>query len=102
MPYEIQVDDNFHYADSESRTPGPTFESAEEALAYCKSVVDQCLADQYQPGMTAGALYGKYTLFGDDPFILSINSESVEFSAWDYARQRSTEICAGANPIVPS
>lgn len=96
MPYEIQVDDNFHYADSASRTTGPTFDSAEKAVAYCKSVVDQYLADQYQPGMTAEALYGKYTLLGDDPFILSINSESVKFSAWDYARQRCTEICAGA------
>lgn len=96
MPYEVQVDDNFHYADSDSRTTGPTFESAEEAVAYCKSVVDQYLAAQYQADMTAEALYGNYTSFGDDPFILSIKAEPVKFSAWDYARQRSTEICAGA------
>ena len=96
MPYKIRVDDNFHYMDADSRTSGPTFETAEKAVAYCKSVVDQYLVAQYQPGMTAGALYGSYTMFGDDPFILSINAELVEFSAWDYARQRSTEICAGA------
>ena len=96
MPYEIRVDDNFNYMDSDSRTTGPTFETAEEALAYCKSVVDQYLAAQYQPGMTAEALYASYTSFGDDPFIRSINAEAVKFSAWDYARQRSTEICAGA------
>lgn len=96
MPYEIQVDDNFHYMDSESRTTGPTFDSAEEAVAYCRSVVDQYLADQYKPGMTADALYASYTSFGEDPFILSINSESVKFSAWDYARQRSTVTCSSA------
>lgn len=96
MPYEVQVDDNFHYMDSVSRTTGPTFQTAEEAVAYCKSLVDQYLADQYQLGMTAEALYGSYTSFGGDPFIISIHAESVKFSAWDYARQRSSDICAGA------
>ena len=47
MPYEMQVDDNFHYGDSENWTTGLIFESEKQAVAYCKPVVDQYLAAPY-------------------------------------------------------
>lgn len=46
------------------------------------------------PGMTAAALYSSHKSFGDDPFIVALG-ESIEFSAWDYAKARCAEICAG-------
>ena len=44
-----------------------------------------------KPGMTASELYDAYTGFGDDPFIVCVNSddERVRFSSWDYAKEQS-------------
>jgi len=68
------------------------FDSAEAALAAARRVVDRDLLEAYKPGMTADELYQHYTSFGSDPFIRS-DDRSCEFSAWDYARSRCSEIC---------
>jgi len=43
--------------------------------------------------MTAEELYDQYVSFGDDPFIRSEDKKGSESSAWDYAKQRSEELC---------
>jgi len=88
--WSVLVDDNFDpeskaYTDSQHLDP-------QTAVARCKSIVDACLRESFQPGMQANALYELYRLFGDDPFI--VGSGAPEFSAWDYARQRCDEMCA--------
>ena len=47
-----------------------------------------------KPGMTADELYSSYVTFGDDPWIPETPTDTDRFSAWDYARKRSLEICA--------
>jgi hypothetical protein len=90
--YRVLVDDNFHYMDEEERYALGEFASYEEAEEACRRIVDEFLLGAYEPGMEAKALYGLYTMFGDDPFISSADRART-FSAWDYARKRCEEIC---------
>ena len=92
MPFTVIVNENSHYMDeSESYTLGE-FETAEEALAACKRMVDEDLAELHTAGMPAEELYRRYTTFGRDPYIVPADYSS-KFSAWDYAKERSTAIC---------
>ena len=96
MPrYKVMVDDNFHYQDSGERREQGTYETMEEALAACRGLVDQSLAEEYRPGISAEALYGRYMSFGDDPFIVVIDGadDRAIFSAWRYAKERCRVIC---------
>ncbi len=93
-PYAVMVDDNYHYMDKDERYKHGDFATAAEAIAAARKIVSGYLASAYEPGMSATSLYSSYTAFGDDPFIVSsIGAEDVKFSAWDYARVRSDEIC---------
>ncbi len=95
MKYTVLCDDNFHYMDESDRSTLGQYDSAEEAVAAAKAIVDRSLRFIYRPGMTAESLYDHYTDFGDDPFIRSDDPACV-FSAWTYARQRCPEICRAA------
>jgi hypothetical protein len=64
------------------------------AITACKKIVDEFLVQNYSVGMTTEYLYQIYTMFGEDPFIISETPKSL-FSAWNYAKQRCAEICAG-------
>ena len=90
-PYKVLVDDNYDYMDQDRRYEYGVFRTAEEAISACKGIVDSNLNGFMKPGMTASELYDAYTGFGDDPFIVGVNSddEAVRFSAWEYAEERS-------------
>jgi hypothetical protein len=94
--YLVVVDDNFHYMDEDARSTFGRFATLDAALAVCRTIVDRCLEEAYQPGMTAKVLVSAYKGFGDDPFILPPDGAPVcHFSAWDYAQQRAEEMCRG-------
>ena len=93
MTIEVIVDDNFHYMDKSYRGSLGEFDTAETALAEAKKLVDDYLDESHSPGMSAEALYGSYKMFGEDPFIVG---GDVAFSAWEYAKARCAEICAGS------
>jgi hypothetical protein len=88
--YKVLIDDNFHYMDEDERVTHGVFGTADEAIAACKQIVDECLAPMLQPGITAAALYDQYEGFGDDPFIVPVDPTDapVAFSAWGYAKER--------------
>jgi hypothetical protein len=88
------VDDNFHYMDESERYEHGIFPTAAEAVAACKRIVDENLANAFRPGATEQELYEAYTTFGEDPFILPVAStdDAVHFSAWDYARERCSAL----------
>jgi len=90
--YEVYVDDNFHYMDESERYRHGEFETCEEATAACKKIVDDFLEKGYKEGMSFEELYGGYTGFGEDPFIVSDDKDCF-FSAWSYAKKRSAELC---------
>ncbi len=93
--YRVLVDENAHFMDADERWELGTFDTAEAAISACKRMVDEDLRELRKPGMTAAELIERYRSFGDDPFIVPINgAPPVEFSAWDYAEERATAICA--------
>ena len=97
MSFRVLVDDNYHYMDESERWALGEYATYADALAACQRLVDQCLEEGYAPGKPAEALYGYYTLFGDDPFIVELSDSpdtSPGFSAWDYAKARCQELCA--------
>ena len=95
MPFEVIVDDNFHYMDESERYVLGSFETFECALDAAKRIVDQYLASAYRPGITVEELYGSYTSFGEDPFIRSseVQADAGTFSAWRYAKQQCAILC---------
>jgi hypothetical protein len=94
--YTVFIDDNFHYQDQSERIIHGVFATADEALAACRSIVDNFLADAFEPGMSSTALYECYVGFGDDPFMVPVQQSGapVSFSAWDYARERCEAMAA--------
>ena len=99
MTYRALVDDNFHYMDEDKRYERGTYPTLEAATAVRQAIVDAFLLSSGQPGMSAGELFDLYTGFGEDPIIIAPDQQGhVLFSAWDYARRRREELCAGAQP----
>jgi hypothetical protein len=99
--YKVLIDDNFHFMNEEYRSTGGVFATADEAVAACKLIVDECLSPMLQPGMTAAALYEQYEGFGDDPFVVPVdpNDVPVAFSASAYAKQRC-QVLGAKPPLV--
>jgi hypothetical protein len=93
--YKVLIDDNYHFMDESERITHGVFDTADEAIAACKQIVDGCL--EPMPGMTARALYEQYMAFGDDPFVMPVDPDDapVAFSAWEYAEARCEAIIAG-------
>ena len=92
MAFKVFVDDNYHYQDESERYQQGEYKSYEAAVIACKAIVDQFLESAYKPGMTAAELYKGYVSFGEDPFVVP-NPDGIIFSAWDYAKERCSEIC---------
>ena len=90
--YQVYVDDNFHFMDESERYKLGEFQTCEEAVAVCMKIVDEFLEKGYKKGMSFNELYGGYTGFGEDPFIIS-DDKKCFFSAWDYAKKRCRELC---------
>jgi hypothetical protein len=90
--FVVFVDDNFHYMNEDERYKAGVFASYEDALAEAKRIVDEDLAYNMKPGMTADALYEQYIQFGEDPFIIPAGKDDG-FSAWDYAKTQCLKVC---------
>ena len=92
--YQVLIDDNYHHMDESHRTSGGSYADLESAIRACKEIVDRSLEECHEPGMTAAELFGKYKMFGEDPFVAGAESGSVPFSAWTYAEERSVAVCS--------
>ena len=90
--YKVFVNDNFHYMDESERYELGEFDSCESAIAACKNIVDEFLLSKHEPAQRAEEIWEGYTTFGEDPLIVTTDP-ACAFSAWDYAKQRCSEIC---------
>jgi hypothetical protein len=93
-PYIVYVDDNFHHMDENERYKLGEFSTCEEAMNNCKKIVDDFLKRGFSEGTTYYELYQGYTLYGEDPFIVS-DDPNCTFSAWTYAKKRCRELTKG-------
>ena len=94
MPYKVVVADNFHYMDPDEIYTLGEFATADLALEQCRRIVDEYLASDYEPGMSAAVLFFRYQSFGEDPIVVGGESDEIKFSGWDYAKTRCDEICS--------
>lgn len=85
--FRVFVDDNFHYMDESERYIAGEFDTLEEAIAKCKSIVDEFISSA-DPMTDPEKAYETYVNFGEDPWIAG----DASFSAWDYARERCFQI----------
>lgn len=90
--FVVRVADNFHYMDEDESYRHSEHATWGEAVATARRLVDMSLTEHFHSGMSAESLYGWYTMFGDDPYIVSPPWDE-QFSAWDYAKQRCDELC---------
>jgi len=90
--YTVFVDDNFHYMDESERYKLGEFDDCESAVAACKKLVDEYLQQGFTKNTTVEELHKGYSLFGEDPFIIS-DDPDCKFSARDYASRRIDEMC---------
>ena len=93
MGYVVMVDDNSHFMDERSRYRLGDFVDAGTAIGHCRRIVDEYLASAHTLGMTAGALYDNYVMFGEDPYVCCVDVPAVGFSAWAYAKECSRCLC---------
>ena len=91
--YVVYVDDNFHHMDESERYKLGEFSSCEEATEACKKIVDEFFSRKFNEDITYEKLYSGYTMYGEDPFIVSGDGDCF-FSAWDYAKKRCRELVA--------
>ena len=91
MRYVVYVDDNFHHMDESKRYKLGEFASCEEAIEACKKIVDEFFSHTFDESITYEELYHGYTMYGEDPFIVSGDRDCF-FSAWDYAKKRCREL----------
>ena len=99
--YKVMVDDNFHYQHDDDRWEKGIYKSLAQAISACCELVNKSLEEMYRTGMSAQGLYDLYVRFGDDPFIVVLDGtdERAEFSAWNYAKERSRVICQQRSPV---
>ena len=72
MPgYRVMIDDNFHFMEQDERAEHGTFNTAADAIAAAKALVDASLKHLFKPGMAADALLEEYFAFGQDPFVMA-------------------------------
>lgn len=63
-----------------------------QAVALCQQIVDEFLTAELAKGaLGAEELFRRYTMFGDDPYI--VGPEPCGFSSWTYAKGRCFELC---------
>ncbi len=85
--YRLKVYDNFHYMQEDETYMHGEFSTYEEALQAAKSIVQEHIIHNYKPGMSPTEMSANYTMFGEDPIIISEpwQDDNKKFSAWDYA-----------------
>lgn len=93
--FNVLIDDNYHYHDGTSPTPGGSFGSYAQAVRAAEKIVDTSLAEFYEKGMSADELCKQYTSFGDDPYIIPNDNDHPRFSARTYASEQYSIICKG-------
>ena len=91
MKFDVKISNHGRYMDDESRA-SISFNSEKEAIDECKEIVDESIFELHKTGMSPEELFSMYTQFGDDPYVIC-GEKKIEFSSFDYAKIKCTEIC---------
>jgi hypothetical protein len=100
--HQVLVMDNYCPPDESATVVARSFDSLDEAIAYCKRVVDEFLQATFKPGMSADRLWKHYTTFGKNPEVWGASNDKTIFVGWDYAKRRCEVLAARAPVRAPS
>ncbi len=92
MKYRVYIDANPRRMDTTQRSQYGEYDSAGEALAAAREVVDARLQEEHRPGMRAEDLLERYARRGEAPYIMPLDEHTV-FDANEYARERAARLC---------
>jgi hypothetical protein len=107
IKYMVLTADNFHaYDDDDGVDESGQFDTADEAIAAAKAIVDKSLrwelSSRAPAIMTGAELFDHWLDFGDSPGIRSPQGKpEAEFSASDYALKKAMEICQNSESGLP-
>lgn len=90
--YTVLIHENSNTEENDYTHGG--FSDCKSAVGACKKIVDEFLSASYKQGMTSKELYGLYTVFGEDAYVVSTD-KNCSFSSWDYAKTRCEALCKG-------
>lgn len=96
MPYFVEAYSPFNPVGQQLQHLGE-FEEQQAAIIVAKRLIDDFLLQERKPGMTGDALFAHYQTFGQVPCVLRSDGKTIGntgFSALDYAKTRSAELCA--------
>jgi len=85
--YYLRVYDNYHYMDESEAYNHGDYNIYDEAENAAKNIVKESLLHLWQTGSPIDDVYSQYTMYGEDPAVLSVN-QSIDkiFSARTYAK----------------
>jgi hypothetical protein len=99
--YWVSSRDNYDPGDGWMFRAG--FDTADEAIAHAKELVDKVLASGYKLGMAAYELIGWYSYGAEQPEVRSKESlPPAEFDVLDYVRMRNKAMCGDASVFPDS
>lgn len=90
--FRVYVDDNYHYMDQDEQWILGVFDTEADAVAAAKSLVTKSVTSMHESGMSAGEVFARYKMFGDDPFIVGEGHDRRSFHAWDFAQSESNRL----------
>ena len=79
------------------------FRTREEAYAASRHSIDEFLAREFKPGISAKVLYERFREYGAVPFIFGDDEENaslLNFNPIKYALTRCEEMCGQADPLL--
>jgi hypothetical protein len=92
LTIRLYLEENSHYGDPDERRCVAEFATQQAALSAARDHLDSNLRQLWSAGNSAQQLLEKWSLFGEDVFLVPESADS-HFCAWDYARQRCQELC---------
>lgn len=93
--YIVKISDNTKYQEPEDDVTEGAFATHSEALKKCQDIVDEALKNLYYEGMGADELFNNFVAYGQEPYIESEDKDGPQFSAWKYAKERSSQVPQG-------
>ncbi len=97
MPYFVEAYSPFNSLGAQLQHIGE-YETQPDAITAAKCLIDEFLLQEIKPGMNGDTLFAQYQSFGQVPCILRSDGKTIGntgFSALDYAKTRSAELCTG-------
>ncbi len=88
--YTVRILDNFHFMDRSEEYNSGIFNTYDEAVDKCKSILNEFLEDAVRPNDSADSLHTCWLMYGENPLIFG--DATGNFSSSEFVKQRCEEL----------